>query len=1001
MKTTKAPRQHQPRTQCLSVHYLRTVKIKHVIPLTAAIMSIWVVHAHCGTTFTQLYSYSDYFGYPQGQLVEGSDGQFYGTTCYGGAGDIGMVYKITTNGVRSTLISFDYLNGANPGAGLIRSTDGNFYGTTVNGGAGLAGTVYEVTPLGNLTTLYSFTGGNDGANPSVLLLGKDGFLYGATLGGLHGEGTVFKLTTAGILTSVYSFSGGDDGAIVAGLSMGTDGNLYGTTSQGGTYGSGVAFRMTTAGTITTLHAFSGGDDGGAPASALVLAGDGSLYGVASSGGSCRNLDPSGLGYGAVFRIAPDGTFASVASFDNTDGANPDSALLQGADGSFYGTTAAGLTYYWATGDIQNFGTVFQMSPGGVITTLVSFDWMDGLGGTPNGLTEGSDGNLYGTTLTGIVGQSDIGGTVFRLAPAPAPPVSITVYAHDGGASGPLLSGVDLTGTDGAGQAFDQTTGAEGFATITGAAGNWQFNAARAGYSAKSWSQDITADGRADAFLTRVVPAVATPAFSPQPGTFPGTVTVRASTTTSGATIRYTTAGTDPNSGSPPFPPKGLPLTTTTTLNASAFKTGMADSAVTTGVYTITPQPAPVFDPPPGTLPAGMTVHASTTTIGAVIRYTTNGLGPIGSSPVFPAAGVKLTTTTTLKAGAFKTGMAPSAVTTGTYTIIPPPSSAYNPQSAVAYARKYSKLVCGDGYFWKQTDVCPDVGAGKPVPTGDSCDLKVGDDCAHFVSCCIGAETHEKGGGLPLESTVPPAYGNPSAGGLTATLLQGMPVGFYSVKAVEESSVTSLTPGDVIAYNAKGDSSTGTDHIKHVVLYLGNKLVAAHSASEFNVPYDTTYAGGSEALHPSHYLHISVAASAPAAMAEASQAPPDGGPETPLAVSSLRASSGPGPDPGSATPSVAKGRGFPEPVLANPALVGSTFSVSVSTVLGADYSLQFKTPFADANWTTAQTLPGTGATITLTDSTATNTTRLYRVTVRPSPDGSPPQSPLRENSTIQK
>jgi len=65
---------------------------------------------------------------------------------------------------------------------------------------------------------------------------------------------------------------------------------------------------------------------------------------------------------------------------------------------------------------------------------------------------------------------------------------------------------------------------------------------------------------------------------------------------------------------------------------------------------------------------------------------------------------------------------------------------------------------------------------------------------------------------------------------------------------------------------------------------------------------------------------------------------------------------------------------------NPTLVGQAFSVSVPTVLGANYTLEYKNAFTDTDWTDVQTLPGTGGTITLTDSAATNSARFYRVRV---------------------
>ena len=90
--------------------------------------------------------------------MQGSDGNFYGTTFDGGANcnaGCGTVFKITPSGTLTTLHSFDSADGL-PCAGLIQATDGNFYGTTAAGGANDNGTVFKITPGGTLTTLYSF-----------------------------------------------------------------------------------------------------------------------------------------------------------------------------------------------------------------------------------------------------------------------------------------------------------------------------------------------------------------------------------------------------------------------------------------------------------------------------------------------------------------------------------------------------------------------------------------------------------------------------------------------------------------------------------------------------------------------------------------------------------------------------------------------------------------------------------------------------------------------------
>ena len=139
----------------------------------------------------------------------------------------------------TTLASFNGTNGNGPLAPLVQGTDGNFYGTTNAGGANSRGTVFKITPGGTLTTLYSFcsqTNCPDGDRPYAgLIQASDGNFYGTTrLGGASIYGTIFKITPGGTLTTLYNFcsqSFCDDGmAPEAGLIQASDGNFYGTTS---------------------------------------------------------------------------------------------------------------------------------------------------------------------------------------------------------------------------------------------------------------------------------------------------------------------------------------------------------------------------------------------------------------------------------------------------------------------------------------------------------------------------------------------------------------------------------------------------------------------------------------------------------------------------------------------------------------------------------------------------------------------------------------------------
>ena len=369
-----------------------------------------VVHGQQIASLTTLHSFagSDGAG-PSAGLIQGDDGNFYGTTYGGGAGDVtaniagdGTIFQLTPAGALTTLYSFSGGDGANPEAGLAQDGDGNLYGTTYAGGAGgNGGIIFRLTPAGVLTTLDTLNAG-DGRKPiSGLTPGGDGNFYGTTSGGGGNDGTVFQLTPTGTLTVLHAFDS-DDGSGPLTLVQGSDGNFYGCTNGGGEEFDGTIFQLTPAGNLTTLHTF-GYNDGAGPSAGLVQGSDGNFYGTTTNGGDA-------YGAGTVFRISSGGDLTTLHVFGYSDGAHPKGGLVQGSDGNFYGTTSEG-------GDANGDGTVFEMTPAGVLTTLVFFNGNNGQGPQGN-LVQGSDGSFYGVTYSG---GSDDNGTVFKLTLTTPPP----------------------------------------------------------------------------------------------------------------------------------------------------------------------------------------------------------------------------------------------------------------------------------------------------------------------------------------------------------------------------------------------------------------------------------------------------------------------------------------------------------------------------------------------------------------------------------------------------
>lgn len=254
---------------------------------------------------------------PQAAPILGTDGYLHGSTSIGGSSNEGTLYEMTTAGADEVSVSFTGGNGELPYARLVQGKNGDIYGTTSQATSG-NGTVFAILPKTGLAPpLYTFKGAANGGNPyGGLIQASNGNFYGTTsTGGANGQGgTVFSMTSAGKIKTIYSFCSKpnctDGRSPLASLIQATDGNLYGTTYNGGANsnpnclgnsGCGTIFKITTAGTLTTLYSFCGLEncaDGNQPQGGLVQATNGTFYGTTSSGGT--------VGAGTVYSLSVEG-----------------------------------------------------------------------------------------------------------------------------------------------------------------------------------------------------------------------------------------------------------------------------------------------------------------------------------------------------------------------------------------------------------------------------------------------------------------------------------------------------------------------------------------------------------------------------------------------------------------------------------------------------------------------------------------------------------------------
>lgn len=327
--------------------------------------------------------------YPYGALIQATNGKLYGTTYQGGIDDFGTLfeYNITT----STLTvrnEFNGIDGAYVSGGVVQRSNGKLYGLTESGGFDDFGVLYEYDPATFSYSVKFDFDGNNGAYPEgALMIASNGKLYGtASGGGTTFDGVIFEYDPPFATLNVIHDFDYTDGSVPDGDLVEVSNKLYGLTVYGGYYEYGIIFEYDLLSSqFTNEHDFD--SDGAYPYGSLVpYSGNSNLYGFTSEGGVS--------GYGILFEFNPaSSNFVSLLDFHNTlNGSYGEGSLLLASNGNIYGMSNYGGIYDW--------GTIFSIDTLTKIVTIIhDFDSIDG-GGPYGSLIQASNGLLYGVTSEG-------------------------------------------------------------------------------------------------------------------------------------------------------------------------------------------------------------------------------------------------------------------------------------------------------------------------------------------------------------------------------------------------------------------------------------------------------------------------------------------------------------------------------------------------------------------------------------------------------------------------
>lgn len=395
--------------------------------LQVVFLTLLFVASSAAQTFKVFHSFSFTDGSsPNGDLLRDSEGNFYGTTQFGGSSNRGLVFELDAKGNETILYTFTGgADGGIPIGRVIRDSAGNLYGITSLGGDPTCscGTVFKLTKSGTLKVLHSFKGGKDGAQnegqPELGLVMVNGDLYGsASFGGVSGCdgslgcGVLFKVTPSGKETVLHRFTGQAEGAFPQDLISDQAGNIYG--ASGGSYmqgNAGTIFKLDTTGKLTTLYTFPGGTDGVSPRWRLLRNANGVFYGVTQFGGDATDCKVASSGCGVVFAVNAADKERVVHTFGKPPGGEEPSGGLLDVAGTFYGVTVYGGTVN--SNCMFGCGVVYRVSNSGKYSVLYRFTGGSD-GALPSGsLTEDASGNVYGATDSGGNGNN---GVIYEITP---------------------------------------------------------------------------------------------------------------------------------------------------------------------------------------------------------------------------------------------------------------------------------------------------------------------------------------------------------------------------------------------------------------------------------------------------------------------------------------------------------------------------------------------------------------------------------------------------------